>query len=345
MTERRRPVSARFLVSLLVAPILLLSSGALADDGPPKGESPASTLRLARAAEEKGDIHRALALYEAVVNAGPSSRLAARATDRLRWLSERSEGEFAPLMSLLRFRNQADHRSPERLAAFAKELETFPPGRVRREARALVANAWLSQPERTQNAMDMFEAWAAEPDLEPAEVGLAAGGSARARAILGDVSGGLQRLKEAGMVGQPELRRMRWEVAERVALPTAWTLLGLYFVAATIAVLRARHAWKSLLSGLNPGWLLVAAWVVVLPPTMASAHDYTLLPLVPDFALVAAALAIVARLAGAGLATSAAPAWQRRGLAGLAFVAVISAGVLAAGESDLVDHLQLWWGI
>jgi hypothetical protein len=57
---------------------------------------------------------------------------------------------------------------PAAIAALARDLESFPPGVVRDEARMLVAGAWLERMHRPADAIDELRRVAADPGADPA---------------------------------------------------------------------------------------------------------------------------------------------------------------------------------
>jgi hypothetical protein len=97
-----------------------------------------------------------------------------RASDRIDWLRARSEGDFAPLAALERVR-----RNPELAAdsaaieALAHQVEAFPPGMVRVEARMLVAEAWLGRMHRPDAAIPQLRAVSDDPAADPLTARLA----------------------------------------------------------------------------------------------------------------------------------------------------------------------------
>jgi hypothetical protein len=62
----------------------------------------------------------------------------------MQWLAVRSEGGFAPLTRLHRWKREPALASDlVAVSAFAGDVEAFPPGMVRSEARTFVAAAWM----------------------------------------------------------------------------------------------------------------------------------------------------------------------------------------------------------
>jgi hypothetical protein len=118
------------------------------------------------AVEEERDASfaHALADYEASVRIDPSNRYALRSTARARWLRDRSEGGFAPLVALEKLRRDPNSQSDAAaIDALARKLETFPPGEVRIEARMFVAESYATKLHRPRDAERELDALLDEP--------------------------------------------------------------------------------------------------------------------------------------------------------------------------------------
>jgi hypothetical protein len=110
---------------------------------------------FATAEQEEHDLALAAALehYDACVAADPSNRYALRAATRARWLRARSEGGFAPLERLERVRRDPKaQQDAATVDSLAHDLEAFPHGEVRTEARMFVAEAYDAQLHRSGDA-------------------------------------------------------------------------------------------------------------------------------------------------------------------------------------------------
>jgi hypothetical protein len=155
--DGRRRRLARAVVALVACVVVSLgaTSRASAD-----GESPAPTAReRARDAFDRAEravagrrYAEAVAAYDAALAADPSAPFATVARARVADLRAHDEGAFAPLARLDEVRRDPE-RSKDRAAieALARDLEAFPAGRVRGEARLVVAEAlWhaLGDPRR-----------------------------------------------------------------------------------------------------------------------------------------------------------------------------------------------------
>jgi hypothetical protein len=103
----------------------------------------------------------------AAMHAAPNTRWALRANDRIEWLRARSEGDFGPLTRLEKVRRDpAASSDPAAIDALARDLESFPPGPVRVEARMLVAEAWLGRMHRPGDAVGQLRKVTEDPKAD-----------------------------------------------------------------------------------------------------------------------------------------------------------------------------------
>lgn len=112
-----------------------------ADAGDARTRARASYDKAERAAAERR-FAEALEAYRAAANEDPSSPIAPAARARAADLAAHAEGGFGPLARLEEVRRDpAKAADREAIEALARDLQTFPPGRVRAEARLFVADA------------------------------------------------------------------------------------------------------------------------------------------------------------------------------------------------------------
>lgn len=297
----------------------------------------AALVREGEAAERAADPRRALEAYRRAIVAAPTSRLARRAEARRHWIEARSEGEFAPLASLLRLQQlRPAEVTRERIAAFEREVASFPRGRVRREARAVIAGAWLDRIRDARAAERAHRAWLAEPDLEPTEERLATAGLARSRAALGDVRGGAETLERAGFGGSSDARALRDQARREVGETIAYAVLLAFLVLAM-----ALGGWRglrpaALKRALTPARVALAAWTLVVPALLAREYDHATEDTFVVAGLLFAAVLLVAGIAGAGLVESEAPRGRRIAVAAGAAAAALAAGYLALGYAGSI---------
>jgi len=118
--------------------------------------------------EGDGAFPQALVDDRAAIDAAPNTRWALRASDRIDWLRARSEGGFEPLRRLEKVRRDPVVSSdPAAIDALAHDLESFPTGPVRVEARMLVAEAWFGRMHRTGDAIGELRQVAEDPKADP----------------------------------------------------------------------------------------------------------------------------------------------------------------------------------
>jgi len=197
--------------------------------GPALGGTPergAAQERFAQAERAAAELRFADALrgYREALAEDPSAPFARTARARADWIAARAEGDFAPLA-----RVEAVRRDRARLgdaaaaAAWEEELERFPAGRVRVEARALLADAlWnrLGQPSR---AAGVLERVLADPAADAVTRGIALQQVVdihRGRGDLAAARAAVLRYPEVN----PGLRREVLRVARRETL--RWAALG-----------------------------------------------------------------------------------------------------------------------
>jgi hypothetical protein len=110
--------------------------------------------RLGALDESDAEPAHAMAHYRASVDAAPNRHAARSAAMRVQWLSARSEGEFVPLSRFLRMqRDPALAADANAVEAFAREVDAFPPGLLRGEARLFVADQWLGPLHKREDGM------------------------------------------------------------------------------------------------------------------------------------------------------------------------------------------------
>lgn len=328
---------------MLRFPVLLALLFALSGAQALAQPSQSKLVRLADEAESGAEPARAAELYRQAVEADPSSRLARRAHTRLRFLEDRSEGDFAPLARLQQVRSHQDGLTREELSAFGAEVDAFPEGRVRREARGLVADLWLRHLDDPLRAREAIEAWLNEPGLEDTDRHRAESALAIARSRLGDVSGAIASLESGGF--RPELLYLRALRVEQVGRPLSWAVLAA-FVALALAMGGWRGARPSVLRRIvSPGRIAMALLVLV-PPTWAAARfDYTLWPQAPQLAAGLALLLALSSVFGEGLRVSHAPLARRRIVAALAALSCIAWAFLVAARGEFIESMFIWYGV
>lgn len=142
---RRAPLALAFATALSLS---LLGLAARAEQGTEQGTErvdPSTRARLlferAEKAEARADFASALKDYEAALQASPSAPSSRVALARARDLRAHAEGNFVPLQRLDAVRRKPEPERAE-IEALDRDAATFPDGRVRSEARLVVAEAY-----------------------------------------------------------------------------------------------------------------------------------------------------------------------------------------------------------
>jgi hypothetical protein len=133
--------------------------------------------RLGVLDEEDGAFSSALEHYRSSISREAATPWARAARLRIAWIEQRSEGDFRPLMALQRVRLHPDgERSGTAGGAaiqeLAREVDTYPPGRVRVEARLLLAHAWLPLPAHREEALSDLRKVVDDPRAGPRDARL-----------------------------------------------------------------------------------------------------------------------------------------------------------------------------
>jgi hypothetical protein len=148
-----------------VARAALLHATTANDDPRAVGEA---YLLLGQLDEDDGAFLKAIDDDRAAQAAAPNTRWSLRAGDRIDWIRARSEGDYAPLARLERVRRDPSVSSdPAAIDALARDLESFPPGPVRVEARMVVADAWLGRAHRVDDAISQLRRVVGDPKADP----------------------------------------------------------------------------------------------------------------------------------------------------------------------------------
>jgi hypothetical protein len=206
----------------------------------PAPRTAAEALYLLGATEDEAlDFPRALEAYRASVARDPSSRYAARALARAEELAAHGEGDFVPLRRLERVRRDPRvANDPRELEGLEREAQTFPPGRVRAEARFLVGEAWLGRMDRPRDALRVFRLLATDPHADPDLRDIAGARMLDARRILGEAAEAVEDLR--AVQSSQELQAQARVLARRGTLHrVALGVLALAFLLGVAALATA----------------------------------------------------------------------------------------------------------
>jgi len=216
----------------------------------------------------------------AAIDAAPNTRWALRASDRIDWLRARSEGDFGPLTRLEKVRRDpAASSDPGAVDALAHDLEAFPPGPVRVEARMLVAEAWVGRMHRPGDAIGELRQVAADPKADPLTQRLA-------ERELVDALVATGRIDEAAAEAQTHKNRLDPRFVRQVGRlivrrTVRWGSLGVLAAFALLAVAGlVRAGMRRELGGamrelrkLSPVAALFVAFVAVAGGVLASRYE------------------------------------------------------------------------
>ncbi len=123
--------------------------------------------RLAELDDRRFEFALALQEYDACISRAPSGPFASRAAIRASTLRGHAEGDFAPLVRLEHVRRDPSlANDPSAVAALVHDADSFPPGRVRVEARMLAAEAYLGRLRRTEDAIPLLRLVAGDPHAD-----------------------------------------------------------------------------------------------------------------------------------------------------------------------------------
>lgn len=334
MTPRSRALG----LSMVVLSACLSLAPALAQPREPATDPFALAVQAEAAAQPKA----AVELYRQVALADPSSRMARKAEARLEWLQARGEGDYAPLAALLRVQHlRREALTLEEVARLDREAREFPVGRVRAEALALVADAYLARLDRPREALSAYRLWSEQPGVSSSDRERAESGVALSLARLGELGASLDGLAQAGLGGRPEAVYLRVQALTRVLRPLAWLCLAAFVASAAALGAFSRSPWGALRQALSPGRLALAAYVLAPPLLLVRAYEATELPRFAGVVGAVAAALALASFVGAGLAARPLAPRARRLVAALGGVATLGAGLLALDHFEFLLSMAL----
>lgn len=231
-------VARRLLLPLLFA-ALLASASAWAHDR----AAAESHYARAKTADDAFAFEKAQRAYQEAFEADPSAPFARVARMRAQWLEERKEGDYAPLVELERVRRDANTLSSlERIDAFARRVDAFPPGRTQVEGWMTVADAYRLRVDRPDLAAGVFEKVVASNLARPAERELALDSVVSARLESGDLNRAIEAVDRWGEVA-PRVRDRVWRLRIRRFLEWAsLAVLGVALFAGLVAAIRLKRA-------------------------------------------------------------------------------------------------------
>jgi tetratricopeptide (TPR) repeat protein len=226
-------------IVLLAAP----SAAPAAEPSAARTLAKASFDRAEQAARERR-FAEALAAYREAIAADPSAPFTPVARARAADLEAHAEGDFAPLARLEEVRRDRA-RSGDRavIEALERDAASFPPGRVRAEARLLVAEAYWRRLGEPRRAIPPLEAAIEDPAADRTTRSLALSELVTVHRALGDLDGARRAVDRIPDLS-PRLRTEVLRLWRRARLRDGSIALLAALGAAGVAAL-ARLAWRA----------------------------------------------------------------------------------------------------
>ena len=261
----------------LVAALLAPTPAAASPPAAPAVGAPAAAARAlfdqAEQASRELRLADALRSYREALAADPSAPFAPAARNRAADLAARAEGGFAPLARL-----EAVRRDPARLGdraaalAFERDVDAFPPGRVRSEARALLADALRRRLGDAEGAARALEQVLADPEADGVARGLALGQLVALHRERGDLAAARDAVDRHPDLA-PGLRLEVIRASRRVTLRwIAAAALSLLALVAAVAVLRAHRRGEDLGRLLRPRAVALSLYLGGAAATLTRLH-------------------------------------------------------------------------
>jgi hypothetical protein len=230
--------------------------------------------------EASGRFAEALEDDGAAAAAAPNTRWALRASDRADWLRARSEGGFGPLARLEAVRRDPSSSSnPAVIEALARDLESFPPGQVRVEARMLVAEAWMGRMHRPQDAIGELRDVAGDPKADVLTGRLAERQLVDALVATGRIDEAAAEVRaHAARLDPRFVKSVERLVRRRQVRIAAMAVLGAFVALAAVGLTRAARRRELGVAGrgvraIAPLALLFVALVAVAGGVLASNYE------------------------------------------------------------------------
>jgi hypothetical protein len=312
-----------------------LEQAALTEDPQVAGEA---LYQLAELEDAAFEFPAALEHYQGSAARSPSGRFAARAGARATALRTHAEGDFAPLTRLERVRRDpALANDPRAIDALARDADAFPPGRVRVEARMLVAEAYLGRLRRPTDALPVLRTIVADPHADVLTSRLAAKELVETLASAGQLDAAVATARALSNKLEPsEVRAMERLVRRRgvhqfalgdlafVLLLAILSFVGASRRRALPLVVRELRRFAPLALGYTLYAGIVGGWL---------ASSYESGNATPFFALAVATLVLVLLARAWGAAGSARPA-ARAARAMLCASSIVASGFLLLERID-----------
>jgi hypothetical protein len=194
--------------------------------------------------------------------------------------ADHGDEETAPRARLERVRGDPDlANDPAAIDALARDLEAFPPGAARVEARMLVAEAWLGRMRRPEAALVELQAVAGDPAADPLTARLAEGELVQALVASGRiVDARTEAHARMGLLDQAFVRSVDRLARRRWLRRGAAVVLAAFAALSAVALARA-HRRRSLgeaaraLGALAPAAIPFLAFVAIAGAVLASRYE------------------------------------------------------------------------
>lgn len=316
----------RLVLASLCVLLSFVSAGSRARaDAETQGE----LIARAESFERENQPREALAAWQRALELQRSSRLARRCEARIAYLSARSEGDFQPLARLMTMQHGGiDAQSESAIRAFERDVARMPAGIVRRESRALIAEAWSTSIRAPAQAVEAYLVWLREGGLTPNERRSAMSGLASAYAANGETRRAAQALDAAGISRTPAAEMIRREAKRRVGRVVATGVVLLFVLIAIAAVARSGLSRAMLRSVLSPLAILAAGFACAVPLAIANWYDHAASDTFAVLGGVGLVALLLARLTGSAFDARPTPTYLRAGAAVSAGLAFLSVGYL-----------------
>jgi len=276
----------------------------------------------------------ALERYVASAARLPSCRYTPRANGRAAELRSRSEGDFVPLVKLETVRRSPDLASdPAAIDALARDAAAFPPGKVRVEARMLVAEAYRGRLGRSADALPLLRLVIEDPKADVLTARAAASELVAAYTGAKDYASALEAARTYRRFVEPTTERTLVRLMRRRPLRVAaWGALAALVAFALLALVGPRRGPAVVaVRRLTPMAIAFSAVATGAGGYLASRYEQT--SPYPFTAMFPAMLAVIllARAWSAAGSPAAAPRALR---ATVAFVGVFAAAFLLLDRMD-----------
>jgi hypothetical protein len=243
------PRATRAASALAIAFItsLICATPARAEPSPAARAAAQQSFDRAELAFQELRFADALAAYRAATTADPSARFVPIARARAADLEAHAEGDFAPLARLAAVRRDPGQTADRAvIEALARDVATFPPGRVRGEAELVIADAWWHRLGDPRRALAPLEAAIADETGDRLTRSLALGELTTLQRELGDLPAALAAVERFPDLAPATRKQIRTLVLRGRLTSAAIALLIALFVIGAASLARAASRLRSL---------------------------------------------------------------------------------------------------